>query len=141
MTRCRDELALDFFELGQLPDALDSSPERKIEHLIEIAIVEAAVVANGDEPLAHQFGNGLGVEIRQQERVVAFCEAFAFEGVGEPSNRHIGDREQAVKFDPKALSQLGSVLLLEFDLRWGERRSDWIVDEVEAEVGSRLAVA
>jgi hypothetical protein len=46
-----------------------------------------------------------------------------------------------MKFDPKALSQLGSVLLLEFDLRWGECRSDWIVDEIEAEFGSRLAVA
>src|SRR5437867_1217494 len=59
----------------------------------------------------------------------------------EALDRHVGQRVEPVEYNPKALAELALVVLLQFFLRWRQRRPLWVIDQVQHEPTRFAAVA
>src|SRR5436190_13491877 len=66
------------------------------EHLVEVAIVDPAVVANADQGAAHHAGGGSRIERRKQPFHVRLVLAGLVQVQAKPVDRHVGDRIEAV---------------------------------------------
>ena len=71
-----------------------------VQHLVEIAIVELAVVTDTDQRAAHQAVHRCRIEILLQQIHIGIMLALALQVFLEAVNRHIGDCQQVVKLDP-----------------------------------------
>ena len=63
VVRSRDRFSLELGQIRDLPDAARSSAQWQIQHLVEIAVVQAAVVANRNQPTAHQPRDRIRIEM------------------------------------------------------------------------------
>ena len=99
--------------------------------MIEIAIVQFALVADTERGAAHEAVHGGGVEGVGEEFEIGVPLAVLAEVFGEARDRLVGDREEAVEHDAELLLELGVVVGLELGLRAGKFRAEGIVNEVQ----------
>ena len=87
------------------------------EGLIEVAIVDRAIVRNADHAATHQVRHVLGVEMIHEKLHIGLVFSVSVELMGEPLDRHVRDREQAIEDDSKMPAELLAIRRLEFCLR------------------------
>ena len=76
----------------------------QVEHLIEIAIVKLAAIADAERGAAHQAGNGRRIETVDQQLEILDPSALFVQVLGEASDRLIGNCEQFVEDDAELAS-------------------------------------
>ena len=69
----------------------------QVEHLVEVAVVEEAVPADGDGVAAHDAADGAGIEGVEQALHVVFVLAVVEQKIEKPADRHVGDGVKAVE--------------------------------------------
>src|SRR5262245_66340779 len=79
VSRGRDLLAREAVERLDVEDAARAPAERDLQHLVEVAVVERAVPADGDEVPAHEAGHGRGVEVVHEQAPVLVRAPLALE--------------------------------------------------------------
>ena len=112
----------------------------EFQHLVEIAIVEPAVPADGQGMPAHDTGGGSRIKrIGEARHILIIVSAFDKE-LQEPADRHVGNCVEPVEFD--AVPRTKFVLELRFDglLLGRQERADRIVDQVQDETAPILSI-
>ena len=118
-----------------------SMVDRKLQHLVEIAVVQPAIPPNRQGIPTHDAGGGGGIErVGQARHVLVIVTAFNKE-LQEPADRHVGNRVEPVEFDSVPGPQF--FLELRFDglLLWRQERADGIIDQVQCEPAIQSAIA
>jgi len=114
---------------------------RKVEHLVEVAIVQSAIPANREGRAAHHTGGSSGVERIDQPRHVLVVVPTLDEKLQEPADRHVGNRVESVEFD----AVTGAEFLLELGfnglLLRRQECSHRIVNKIQDKAAVRLSVA
>ena len=101
------------------------------EHLVEIAIVDFAVVANAQSGAAHQARDGGGVEVRD-EQIKVGCKAAGFPQVfGEAGDGLVGDGQEMIENDAVIAGERFFIIGFEFGLWRRELRAERIVDQMQ----------
>jgi len=93
MGRGRNPVAFEFAEIVDVENRPTWAGREDFERLVEVAIVERAVVPDIDEAAAHQALDVVGVEMIDEKPHVGFVLAVAMKFVGKAFDRHVGDRE------------------------------------------------
>src|SRR5687767_1032080 len=78
----------------------------ELEHLVEIAVVEAPVVADAHQRSAHHAFGRRGVERRKELRHVGLELAAFLQMQTEAVDRHVGDGVEAVEDEAVAVLEL-----------------------------------
>jgi len=141
MRRGRNSIAFEFAEIVDVENRSTWAGREDFERLIEVAIVERAVVSDADEATAHQTLCVVRVEMIDEESHVGFVPAIAMKLVGEAFDRHVGDREQAIEDDPESTPEFIAILGLERFLGRREEGADGVVDQVESQLRFGSAIA
>ena len=111
------------------------------EHLIEVTIVDRAVMSDGERGPAHHPSRRLGIEELDQSPHVRLVEVPATQKPTESPDRHVRHREEPVEHDPVPVPQLPLVVGLEGCLGARQRRSTGVVYQVESEFAAFLSVS
>jgi hypothetical protein len=137
MRSSRDACIYQRADVGQIPQRQRLSfcgcTEGHLDHLVEVTVIERTVVADADDRSAHQVGDGARIEVVDEESHVLVEPAPLVKLMGKAIDRHVGDREQAAEANPEVSAELIAVLRFEFSLRWRQRRTNGIVNEIERE--------
>jgi hypothetical protein len=113
----------------------------EVEHLVEVAVVDLTVPADGEGVAAHEAGEGGGVEAVDEDFHVAGEVAAGFEPVEVAGDGHVGEGDEPIEADVLVLGEAGFPFLFEAGLVAGEVCADGVGDEGEATLGIALAVA
>jgi hypothetical protein len=114
--------------------------ELHVEHLVEVAVVQPAVVADRERAAAHHARRRRRVEGVDERRHVLDRLAARLEELEEARDRHVGDRVQAVEDDAEAALHLALVPRLERRLIAGQEGTHRVRHQVQLEPRA-LAVA
>jgi hypothetical protein len=114
---------------------------RQVEHLVEVAVVQRAVVANRERVAAHHPAGRGGVERRHQPLHVGVERAALLQELQEARDGHVGDRVERAELDvvePRHLRfhSASSIAWLP-----GRKVPDRVGHQVQQEARPRLAVA
>ena len=130
---CSNWIAVHAIETVDVPDCLRCTSGRQGQHLVEVAIIQAPVIADADRVLAHKRFDCRWVEVgAEQFDVGAKCTRTG-EVRLEPCDRHVGNGVQVIEFDAKVARQLFFVSFFQRALVGWKKRPEWIVNEVEYE--------
>ena len=99
MGRRRNRGTVQLAEVLDVEDRSTRSGWLNLQGLVEITIVDRAVVGHADEMSAHQPLEIARVEMIDEQRHVRGVFAVAFEFMGESLDRHIRDREETIEND------------------------------------------
>ena len=92
-------------------------PNRQVQHLVEIAIVDRPFPADTDETSAHHLVEGRGIKTPFQKLHIFSVLAAQFEVRLVTRDRHVAETIEMIELDAEPLQQLPSVILLKFRLR------------------------
>mgnify|MGYP000474706221 CR=1 FL=1 len=115
--------------------------QSKLEHLIEVAIVNLAPPADAQGVAAHEPLDGRGVEGVHQCLHVGIEPAVVAEPRGEPRDRHVGDGVEPVEGDAEMGGQLALVIGFQPGLRTRQAGPHGVIDKMERQIGSAGAVS
>ena len=111
------------------------------ELLIEVAVVDIALPVHADQAAAHHLLQVLVAVRCAQRRHVGVELSLGDQHAAEALNRHVGEREQAIEHDAVTLAQMLFIRGFERGLGWRQARALRVVDQVEDQAASRLAIA
>lgn len=103
----------------------------EVEHLVEVAVVDLAAVADAEGIAAHKAAKGIGVEVVGEKFEVGVKFAASAEVFGEAGDGLICDREEAREFYGVVSGKGFAVIGFKIGLRGGKGCAEWIIDEVE----------
>src|SRR6266568_1059756 len=106
-------------------------PQLQVEHLIEVAIVKLAAVADAERGAAHQVSNGRRIETVDKQFEILVPFALFVQVLGEAGDRLIGNREKFVEDDTELASQNQLVIGFQLRLRSGQFRPERVIDQME----------
>src|SRR2546427_12419157 len=92
----------------------------QVEHLIEVAIVKLAAIADAERGAAHQASNGRRIETVDQQLEILVPFALFVQVLGEAGNRLIGNREKFVENDAELASQSSFIIVFQIRLPSGQ---------------------
>src|SRR5206468_7760955 len=92
-------------DVPQVNPGLVCPAELQVEHLIEVAIIKLASVADAERGAAHQAGDRRRIETVDEQFEIFVPSALFVQVLGEAGDRLIGNREQFVENDAELASQ------------------------------------
>ena len=120
---------------------MDGALDGQLEHLVEVAVEERAIPADGERVPAHHPGDGRGVEGLHQALHVALEIARALEPLQVAADGHVRDRVQRVEAHALTTQELTPPLGLHARLWWRQERARRIGDQHQAQPRIAITVA
>ncbi len=101
---------------------------RHAQHLVEVAIVDIALIIDADHGTAHQTFHIFLFEIVLQQRHVPGKCSLGNQRAAKALNRHVGQRIELSEGNAEMLRQFALVILLQLLLIRRQRRTQRVVD-------------
>ena len=130
---CSNWISGHAIEAVDVPDCPRCTSGRQGQHLVEVAIIQAPVIADADQVFAHQRLDCRWVEVGAEQFDVGAKRTRTGEVCLEPCDRHVGNGVQVIEFDSKVAGQLFFVGLFQRALVGWKKRPEGVVNEVEYE--------
>ena len=124
----RTVLQLPQMKIANMPWCVRT--DRQVQHLIEVAVVEASVPADRQGIAAHDAGGRGGIKRIGEPLHVRLVVSTLNQKLQKPADRHVRDGIEVVEFNVVLAAQLSTELQFNRVLFGGQECAHGIVDEI-----------